>query len=338
MIALAASALALAGAGADAPVRIEIAASGDLLPHSPVYNRALANGGGRRYDFRPMFRSIRPRLQRADLALCHVETVLAPGPPHGYPRFRTPPALATGIRSAGWDACSTASNHSSDYGMTGIRRTIRSLRRARVDSAGTYRSQRSSNRTLMLRARGRKIAFLAYTRHTNGIVPPRRWAVNLAKRRRILRDARRARRRGADAVIVNLHWGDEYRHSTSRFQKRLARALVRSGDVTAIVGQHAHVVQPIRLRRGRAIVFGAGNLLSNQTAACCPAATQDGLIAFLTLRVGKSRARVERVRYLPTTVRRPDFRIVPARGASRRRTISVAGRGRGIRPMPRRLR
>ena len=34
------------------PVRLTVAASGDFLIHEPVWERARADGGGRRYDFR----------------------------------------------------------------------------------------------------------------------------------------------------------------------------------------------------------------------------------------------------------------------------------------------
>jgi hypothetical protein len=94
-----------------------------------------------------------------------------------------------------------------------------------------------------------------------------------------------------------------------------------------------HVVQPIRWMNGKPVVFGEGNLLSNQTAACCPAGSQDGLIALLDLRVGASGVRAVRVRYLPTHVRHPDFTVVRARGASRRRTIHIAGRSKRVVPI-----
>jgi poly-gamma-glutamate synthesis protein (capsule biosynthesis protein) len=121
---------------------------------------------------------------------------------------------------------------------------------------------------------------------------------------------------------VNVHWGAEYRHAPTAFQRALARRLTASPAVTAVVGQHAHVVQPVRFVNGKPVVFGEGNLLSNQTGA-----SQDGLVALLDLAVSPGAARVRRVRYLPTHVRRPDYVVVPASGASRRRTIAVAGRG-----------
>jgi poly-gamma-glutamate synthesis protein (capsule biosynthesis protein) len=103
--------------------------------------------------------------------------------------------------------------------------------------------------------------------------------------------------------------------------------------VTAVVGQHVHVVQPIRWINGKPVVFGEGNLLSNQTAACCAAGSQDGLIALLDLRVGGTGVRAVRVRYLPTYVRHPDFTIEHARGRSRARTVRIAGRSRRVVPI-----
>ena len=172
------------------------------------------------------------------------------------------------------------------------------------------------------------LGFVAATEHTNGIALPHPWSVALADPGAILAAARRARREGADAVVVNLHWGAEYRHGPTPFQWRLARRLTASPAVTAVVGQHAHVVQPIRFVNRKPVVFGEGNLVSNQSGA-----SQDGLVALLDLAVTPRHTRVRRVRYLPTYVRRPDYVVVPAAGASRRRTIAVAGRTARVRPI-----
>jgi len=314
------------------PKRLTISVSGDLLPHLPVVAQARTRSG---YDFAPLLRALRPLVHGADLAFCHVETPMQPGPPAGYPRFRTPPALAQAIRKTGWDACSTASNHTLDQGAGGVRSTLAALNRAGVRHTGSAVEPRGRRRILLLRRRGVTVAFLAYTVHTNGLPAPHPWSVNLASPFTILRDARRARRKGADAVLVNLHWGTEYQHSPDGQQLRLARRLTRSTAITALVGQHAHVVQPIRRVGGRWVVFGSGNLLSNQSAACCPAATQDGMVVTLHLRVpADGRARVRKVRYAPTWVRHPDMRVLRARPGdpSWRRTVAVVGRRRGLRP------
>ena len=342
--------VAAAPGGQARSAQLVVEASGDLLIHSPVFKRALALGGGRRYDFAPLFAAIRPYIRGADLALCHVETPMTPAAPSGYPVFNTPPGLATGIRQTGWDACSTASNHTLDQGQRGVDDTIRALNRAGVLHTGSFSSAAAQRKPLIMTVKGIRIAFLAYTGLTNGIPLPHPWSVNLISAARILTDAHRARTDGAQAVIVNLHWGDEYTAQPSSSQLALARTLTRSPDVTAIVGQHAHVVQPIRIINGKPVVFGEGNLISNQTSACCPAASQDGMIVLLTIRADSRGARVTVIRYVPVWVRHPDYTVLPAGTAWRtdpadaralrasyERTVSVAGRGPSIQPIPARL-
>ena len=332
----------------------DIVATGDLLLHAPILARARHPSTGR-YDFRPMFSAIRPIVRRAALALCHVETPIGAGAPSSYPIFNAPRELADAIRWTGWDTCSTASNHAVDKGAEGVATTRRHLARVGVRATGTARTYRESRQILILRVRGVRIAFLSYTYGTNGLEPPAPWSVNTISRGRVVADARRARRRGADLVLVNFHWGSEYVHTPNPEQRSLARYLLRRRAVDAIVGQHAHVVQPIRRVAGRFVVYGEGNLISAQSAACCAAETQNGLIAILRVRAERGRAVVTRVRYVPVRVRRPDYRVVPVGAALRRlratgrgtsaeaeelrrafrETVRRAGRSRHVRPIAR---
>jgi len=107
----------------------------------------------------------------------------------------------------------TASNHTLDGGQRGVNTTLGVLDRFGVRHAGSYRTRAAARRPTVLEAKGVKVAFLSYTALTNGQPIPHPWTLNLARARRIVRDARRARRAGADAVIVNLHWGAEYRRA-----------------------------------------------------------------------------------------------------------------------------
>jgi poly-gamma-glutamate synthesis protein (capsule biosynthesis protein) len=315
-----------AAAARTAPRRVNltIEANGDLLIHSPVWQRAAAYGHGRSYDFRPMLRLIRPYIAGADLALCHVETPMSPRKMTGYPVFNTTPQLARAIKWAGWDACDTASNHSLDGGAYGIYHTGKALDRYGIKHTGSASSAAGARHITMLKAKGVKVAYLAYTQISNGQAQPHWWELNRARAARITADARRARRAGADVVIVNLHWGDEYVTAPSAAQQRLARALAREPAITAVVGQHVHVVQPIRRVGKRIVVFGEGNLLSNQTPGCCAPGSQDGLLALLRIRVVGHRARLQKVDYVPVWDRHPDFTVMPV-GLALRRGWSPAG-------------
>jgi poly-gamma-glutamate capsule biosynthesis protein CapA/YwtB (metallophosphatase superfamily) len=309
-------------------VRLTIAASGDLLIHGPVSAQALAYGEGARYEFRPMLGQVRAIVRRADLGICHLEQPLTNGVPQGEPVFRAPASLAGAIAWTGWDACSTASNNALDGGIEGFDFTLRRLDRVGVRHSGTNSSPRSP-RAAMLSAREVKVALLAYTDLIPGLTPPEEgWRLNMADPARILADAREARRASAAVVIVSLHWGVEYQHEPSEFQERVAARLTASPNVTAVIGQHVHVVQPIRRVNRKPVVFGEGNLLSNQTAACCPVESQDGMVVLLDVRAGPDGVEVERVRYVPTEVAHPSFEIVRASAESRERTIGYAGRQR----------
>lgn len=332
------------------PQHLTVVASGDLLIHGPVFQQALSYGGNH-YDFRPMFRPVASYVRRADLAICHVETPLRPGPPSGYPLFSTPMSLAGAVKATGWEVCDTASNHTLDAGQSGINTTTRALDRAGVRHTGSYRSLAASRKLLMVNVKGVKVAFLAYSEMTNGHPLPHPWSENLARPQRILADARRARREGAQVVIVNVHWGPpEYMREPTPPQLRLARRLARSPDITAIIGQGPHVVWPIRWMRGKPVVLSEGNLVSNQTAACCAPDAQDGILAVLRITVNDGRARAERADYVPVWVRHPDFTVLPVGRALRshlapagdlvasyRRTVGRAGRSAHTQPDPRTL-
>ncbi len=306
------------------PVReFDLVATGDILIHTALWEQALAAGHGDGYDFRPMFRDIRPLLRRAALAICHLETPLGDGPPSSYPAFNTPTDLAEAIRWAGWDVCSTASNHSLDRGQDGVDATAAALDSAGVRHAGSYRSARDAGRIVMLETNGVRIAFLAYTSWMNGIPSPNPWTVNLISVPRIEADARKARARGADLVIANFHWGTEYRHETNEEQSVVAHDLLERHVVDLVIGQHVHVVQPIERIAGLFAVYGEGNLVSGMTRL----ESRDGLMAVIHVRASDSRVAITGVDYIPTWVAHPGYVIEPA--ASRLSELAASGQGDG---------
>lgn len=293
---------------------VTIAVSGDVLIHDNVWSsaeRAAARTGRSPFDFRPMLSSLRPVIRGADLALCHLETPLAPrgGPYSGYPLFSAPPQVVDALAWTGYDGCSIASNHTVDQGFAGIQRTLDDLDAAGLAHTGSARTAAEAARTVIFRVHGLRIAWLSYAYGTNGmpVDADKPWSVNLIDAARIERDAHRARARGADAVLVALHWGDEYSHEPSAFQRALADRLTRDKDITAIYGHHAHVVQPIERIHGTWVVFGLGNLIAGQ-ATTAPG-VNDGRIAVLTLRQrGHHPVRVLRPSYHSTHIDDSDGR------------------------------
>ena len=69
----------------------------------------------------------------------------------------------------------------------------------------------------------------------------------------------------------------EYQSEPSPGQLALVKKITASRDVTAIVGQGPHGVQPIERVNGKYVVFSEGNLVSNQSPeAGLPASSPDG--------------------------------------------------------------
>ncbi|MGW4028677.1 CapA family protein [Streptomyces sp. NPDC004838] len=247
-----------------------LVASGDVLPHDSVMRQAKTGSGADDYDFRPMLAGVRSVVSRADVAICHMETVYGEkGDYSGYPLFTSPPQIARALASTGYDACSTASNHSLDDGADGIRRTLDALDTAGVRHNGSARTAAEATTPAWLKAGGARIAQLAYTYGTNDRPFPegRPWAVSLIDEQKIVSDARAARKAGADVVVVSLHWGTEWQTDPDEQQLSLARSLTASTtggrpDIDLILGTHAHVPQAYEKVNGTWVIYGMGDQIA----------------------------------------------------------------------------
>ncbi|MFI0143873.1 CapA family protein [Streptomyces globisporus] len=263
------------GQGADGPRPFTLLAAGDVLPHSSVIDQAAADAGGAGYDFAPMLAGVAPVVSGADLAFCHMETVYGKegGPYTGYPSFKSPPEIATALRTTGFDSCSTASNHTLDDGAEGVRRTLDALDGAGIRHAGSARTAAEAARPTILPAGpgkgAAKVAHLAYTYGTNDIPLPtgRPWTVNVTAERKIVEEARAARRAGADVVVLSAHWGTEWQDEPDAQQQELAERLTASTDqsrpdIDLIIGTHAHVPQAYEKVNGTWVVYGMGDQIA----------------------------------------------------------------------------
>lgn len=301
-----------------APRRFTVVAAGDIIPHSMLVTAGDAYHPGPGWDFRPMTAEIEPWVSSADLAICHLEGTLSADSRglSGYPRFIGPREMAEGIRAAGWDGCSTASNHAMDGGASGVIETLAVLDDHGLAHAGTARTPEERLPTFY-DVDGIRVAHLSFTYGTNGLPVPAGtpWAVNLIDVATILDDAARARAEGSEFTIVSLHWGWEYVVDPTPEQRTIAAALLASPDVDVILGHHAHVVQPIDLIDGKYVVYGMGNHLTNQFNRWGPMyyATEDGLLVRLRVaeRPGGGFA-VEGVEITPTWVEYGTYRVFSA--------------------------
>jgi poly-gamma-glutamate capsule biosynthesis protein CapA/YwtB (metallophosphatase superfamily) len=268
------------------PRHFTVLGAGDVLLHPGFWAQARRDARKHHmhgYDFDPVFASAVPDIKGADLAICHMETPYGSpdGPFTGFPIFEVPPQIAGTLHRVGYDTCSTASNHSLDGGAAGITRTLNALDAAGVKHTGTARSAAEAATPDILNVNGVKVAQLSYAFGFNGLIRPpgKPWLANLIDERAILAAAHRAKKAGAEVVIVSLHFGTEYQQTPNAQQLAVAKALLASPDVDLILGCHAHVVQPFQQINGKWVVYGMGNQVAEQGFS---RPTMDGVMSRFT--------------------------------------------------------
>jgi poly-gamma-glutamate capsule biosynthesis protein CapA/YwtB (metallophosphatase superfamily) len=300
------------------PTSITVVATGDVLVHQrgPLVSRAAAAGraGGTGFDFRPVFADVAPVIAGADLAVCHLETPIGPpeGPFTGYPSFSVQPQIVDALVDAGYDTCSTASNHSLDRGFDGLVRTLDALDARGLAHTGTFRTEADSRTPHVLEVGGVRVAQISWTFGLNGVREPddRRWAVNdfaladpatAPDLTAVLADAAAARRAGAEVVIASVHCCSEYDPQPSPAQDAIAAALLAAPDVDLVLGHHAHVVQPLQSIGGKWVAHGLGNHLAQRTSR--PATSDSVVVRFTLTRGPDGRFTTTGVEAVPTRIR-----------------------------------
>ena len=261
--------IAQAVAGQDSDSVLTLLFTGDIKGHDGQLASARNDSSGI-YEYDSVFRHIAPFISSVDVATGNLEVTLG-GPPYkGYPAFSSPDELAAACRNAGFDILGTANNHSADRGPRGIFRTIRVLDSLGIRHTGTWISPEERNiiSPLMVCHDNLRIALLAYTYGTNGIVVPPPATVAYIDTVRAAADIRRAEWLDADLNVIFIHWGIEYDTLPSAEQKKTAAALRRAG-ADIIIGSHPHVVQPVEAEQDTAailhpVVWSMGNFVSNQ--------------------------------------------------------------------------
>ena len=331
-----------------------LSSTGDLLMHEPIYGGgylAECYGDGN-YDFSTLFKYLKEYASSYDFAVANLETTLCgPDKPYqGYPAFNTPDQLIPAVKSAGFDMLLTANNHCNDTGLQGIRRTLEVIRSRNLQTLGTRLSQEEKP-YYIADLNGIKVGMLCYTYEDSS--DPEKITLNgnpLAQEGRDLvctfplkggEEAKtgfyqktadqiaQMRQQGADAIVMYLHWGEEYRLNPTEDQKTMAQKLCDLG-VDVIIGGHPHVAEPVQLLTGSTdtehrtvCLYSMGNAISNQRLgnidAINTAHTEDGMLFNVTFqKYSDGSTSIKNVEVIPTWVNmfgndagRREYNILP---------------------------
>lgn len=269
-----------------------VLSTGDILMHGKVINSGKQDDGS--YNFDSIFQYVRSYSQAADFSVANLETTLC-GTDNGYayagnPKFNCPDAIVDSLKGAGFDMLLTANNHADDTSLVGYKRTLNVVREKGLDTLGTYLSADEQKWTIE-EVNGIKIGMVCYT-YSDGFSQNGYPLLNYnevgengilnyftydklpefyTQLQGYLDEMKAA---GAEATVVYLHWGEEYKWKTGEGpnanQTAMAQKLCDMG-VDVIVGGHPHVVQPVDLltsgtdaEHKTIVLYSMGNAVSNQ--------------------------------------------------------------------------
>jgi poly-gamma-glutamate synthesis protein (capsule biosynthesis protein) len=249
---------------------VRVVAVGDIMMHADVIQSSDNHNG-----FESLWVDVEPLFKNADVVFGNLETPVAPdtGKKARPFMFNAPATLPAALKADGWTILSTANNHAFDQGSKGVKETVNRLNDAQLMTIGTGETQSAAEQTKIVERNGVKVAFIGFTDVFNIDLNNRAdqpWVRKL-ELESALATVKQARQQ-ADAVVVSIHWGDEYRHQPNQRQQQIAEALIRGG-ADVVLGHHPHVLQPAEIintvdeqgnRRIGLVVYSLGNFISNQ--------------------------------------------------------------------------
>ena len=251
------------------------------LRDARAYVELAENANGpipRPVDFDYIWGEALPELRRAkvDLTIINLETAITtvetPWPGKEI-HYRMHPLNIGCLSAAGISGCALANNHILDWEHEGLSETLRTLDAAGVKHAGAGNDAEDAAAPAALNVPGKcRVLLFSFGSTTSGI--PRQWraanaspGVNLlddlseATASQIAKGMRQFQRPG-DLLVASIHWGGNWGYDIPLEQIVFAHRLIEEG-VSIVHGHSSHHVKAIEVFKGRLILYGCGDFLTD---------------------------------------------------------------------------
>jgi len=214
-----------------------------------------------------------------DLRIVNLETAITSAETHSPDKaihYRMHPRNIDCLSAAEITGCALANNHILDWGYEGLSETLQTLDSVGIAHAGAGKDadEAAMPAVLDLIEKGRVLLF-AFGSTTSGI--PREWrarnispGVNLlddlseATATRVATQMRQSASGGqpGDVLVASIHWGSNWGYDVPTEQIAFAHRLIDEG-VTIVHGHSSHHVKAIEVFKGRLILYGCGDFLTD---------------------------------------------------------------------------
>ena len=186
------------------------------------------------------FANVMPYFSEDDCTFVNLECVLSE---RGYPAdklftFRGPPSYINILTEGSVEYAGVVNNHTMDYGKDAYNDTL-----ALLDEAGIAYAE-DQDTVLFTTESGLTIGVYSHNFPTS--------TSGIGTKIQSLRD------KGAEVVVMCVHWGNEYYFKPTTGQVNIGRYAIDHG-ADIVFGHHPHVLQPIEEYNGGVIFYSLGN-------------------------------------------------------------------------------
>jgi poly-gamma-glutamate capsule biosynthesis protein CapA/YwtB (metallophosphatase superfamily) len=213
---------------------------------------------------------------RVDLRIINLETAITSAETH-WPgkgiHYRMHPLNVDCLSAARISGCALANNHVLDWGYEGLSETLRTLDAAGVVHAGAGKDaeEAAAPAVISVSDKGRVLLF-SFGSTSSGI--PREWTATASRPGVNLLDdlseatavrvasEMRSLQQPADFLVASIHWGSNWGQEIPRHQIAFAHRLIEEG-VSIVHGHSSHHVKAIEVFKGRLILYGCGDFLTD---------------------------------------------------------------------------
>ncbi len=252
----------LEGESAEA-VSLTMAFVGDVMMGTNVPDNYITPDRGR-----SLFKDCDSIVRAADIAIANLEGTCYDGTdgeqrkmtnPRTYYIFRMPGDHAARLADAGFDVVNMANNHSFDFGMTGRRNTLRTMKEVGIKVVGL----RDMAEGVVLERKGKKVAYIGFAASCTKVL-------DMLDRAEVDSMIAKYRRLG-DLLVVSFHGGAEgaaYQHVPRKTEYYVGEdrgdvyefahhCIDQGADI--VIGHGPHVPRGMELYNGHLIAYSLGN-------------------------------------------------------------------------------
>jgi poly-gamma-glutamate synthesis protein (capsule biosynthesis protein) len=236
--------------------KVRILAIGDImLGNGPLCPQAGVGAAIKRTGSEKIFEHVRPILAKGDVVFGNLEAVLAENEPGDKTLTLIGSSRSvSGLKYAGFNVLSVANNHALEHGKDSLEYTAKLLESHDIKCIGNETGGNNSGGLQFMDCGDTRMAFLAYC--LTGDPTANTITGNPEEIYEHIRHASLL----ADAVVVSMHWGDEYIQRPSVKQIETAHQMVEAG-ASLVLGHHPHVIQPIERYKNALIAYSLGNFV-----------------------------------------------------------------------------